>query len=56
MPIEIRELQIRAAVGSSTSTPSTQQSSPADLDRVKQEIIKEVTEDVLRLIQLKLER
>ncbi|WP_373396460.1 DUF5908 family protein [Algoriphagus halophilus] len=56
MPIEIRELQIKAAIGSSNSNPSSQTSKPAELDRMKQEIVKEVTENVLRMIQLKLER
>lgn len=56
MPIEIRELQIKAAIGNSTQDTNTQGSNPADLDRMKQEIVREVTENVLRIIQLKLER
>lgn len=56
MPIEIRELQIKAAIGSSSQDPGSQTTKPADLDRMKQEIVKEVTENVLRMIQLKLER
>ncbi len=56
MPLEIRELQIKAAIGSSAGTPSTQESKPADYDRMKNEIVKEVTENVLKIIQLKLER
>lgn len=56
MPIEIKELQIRAAVGNNTGNSTPQNSSPADLNQIKQELIKEVTEEVLRMIQLKLER
>tara|TARA_R110002012_G_scaffold320369_3_gene543524 strand:+ start:24913 stop:25104 length:192 start_codon:yes stop_codon:yes gene_type:complete len=56
MPIEIRELQIKATIGSSNIDSASQSSKPANLDRMKQEIVKEVTENVLRMIQLKLER
>lgn len=56
MPIEIRELLIKAAIGNSTNLPNSQNGSTMDFDRVKKEIVKEVTENVLRTIQLKLER
>lgn len=56
MPIEIRELLIKAAIGNSTNVSNSQNASTMDLDRVKKEIVKEVTENVLRTIQLKLER
>ncbi|MEN2280580.1 DUF5908 family protein [Algoriphagus sp. SE2] len=56
MPIEIRELQIKAAIGNSKTESGTQNSNPADFEQIKQEIVKEVTENVLRAIQLKFER
>lgn len=56
MPIEIRELQIKAAIGNRVSESTSQTSNPADIQQIKQQIVKEVTEDVLRYIQLKLER
>ena len=56
MPIEIKELQIRAAVGNNGGNSTPQNSSPPDMNQMKQELIKEVTEEVLRMIQLKLER
>jgi hypothetical protein len=56
MPIEIKELLIKAAVGNNSNSQSPQNSSPPDLEKLRQEIVKEVTEEVLRLIQLKLER
>lgn len=56
MPIEIRELQIKAAIGNRISENTSQSSNPADIQQIKQQIVKEVTEDVLRYIQLKLER
>ncbi|GAA0879211.1 hypothetical protein GCM10009119_21790 [Algoriphagus jejuensis] len=55
MPIEFKDLQIKAAVGNNPNTGSQNQT-PPDIDRIKQEIVREVTEDVLRIIQLKLER
>lgn len=56
MPIEIRELQIKAAVGNNAGNQSPQNSIPPDMEQMRQEIVKEVTEEVLRIIQLKLER
>jgi hypothetical protein len=56
MPIEIKELQIRASVGNSAASPPSTNSNPSDLNQIKQELIREVTEEVLRMIQLKLER
>ena len=56
MPIESKELQIKAAVGNHTGGPTAPNPNRSDLGQMKQEIIKEVTEEVLRMIQLKLER
>lgn len=56
MPIEIKELQIKAAVGNPAASPPVQNPNASDTGKMKQEIIKEVTEEVLRMIQLKLER
>lgn len=56
MPIEIKELHIKAAVGNNVGNQIPQNSSPPDIEQLRQEIVKEVTEEVLRIIQLKLER
>lgn len=56
MPIEIKELQIKAAVGTNVGSSSPQNGKATDIEQLRQEIVKEVTEEVLRLIQLKLER
>jgi len=56
MPIEIKELHIKAAVGNNVGNQTPQNSSPPDIEQLRQEIVKEVTEEVLRIIQLKLER
>lgn len=57
MPIEIKELHIKAVVAGKekASTPSTQLQS-GDIARLKKEIIKEVTDKVLRAIRQKNER
>ncbi len=56
MPIEIKELQIKAAVGNNAgNSPETNQKTIA-LDQMRKEIVREVTEEVLKIIQLKLER
>ena len=56
MPIEIRELQIRAAVSPRENGTENSSANPVDMEGMKQEIIREVTDEVLKMIQLKLER
>jgi hypothetical protein len=56
MPIEIKELHIKAAVGNNIESSTAPNPNRSDMGQMKQEIIKEVTEEVLRMIQLKLER
>ncbi|WP_157966059.1 DUF5908 family protein [Cognataquiflexum aquatile] len=56
MPIEIKELQIKAAVGNNPGNQTPTNPNPPDLEQLRQEIVREVTEEVLRMIQLKLER
>lgn len=57
MPIEIKELHIKAVVaGKEKDSPSTGQLGASDIARLKKEIIKEVTDKVLRLIRQKNER
>lgn len=56
MPIEIKELQIKAAVGNSAANSPDTNPKTADLDKIRRELVREVTEEVLRIIQLKLER
>lgn len=56
MPIEIKELQIKAAVGNSARDSPETNTRTTDLDQERQKIVREITEEVLRIIQLKLER
>lgn len=56
MPIEIKELLIRASVANDTPERPQQSTPSADLENLKQEIIEEVTEEVLRKLMLKNER
>ena len=55
MPVEIKELIIKATV-SSTSQPCPEGLGQEDIDKLKKEITKEVTERVLRILQQKNER
>lgn len=55
MPIEIKELHIKAVVGAKDKEPSG--SIPReDISKLKKEITKEVTEKVLRTLRQKNER
>ena len=56
MPIEIKELHIKAVV--MTERPQHQNASftPEDIAKLKKEIAKEVTEKVLKTLQQKNER
>lgn len=56
MPIEIKELLIRASVGSQANERPCENAPVANLENLKQEIIEEVTEEVLRKLMLKNER
>jgi hypothetical protein len=56
MPIEIKELLIRASVGSQANERPRENAPVANLENLKQEIIEEVTEEVLRKLMLKNER
>jgi hypothetical protein len=57
MPIEIKELHIKAVVaGKEKDTSPAAQLQPGDIARLKKEIIKEVTDKVLRTIRQKNER
>jgi len=56
MPIEIKELLIRASVGSQANERPRENTPVANLESLKQEIIEEVTEEVLRKLMLKNER
>ena len=55
MPIEIRELVIKAVVSDSTRQPVTG-ASDMDLSTIKKEIVKECVEKVLQAIKEKSER
>jgi len=56
MPIEIKELQIKAVVSDSKKETSLGSLSASDLMKLKQEIINEVTENVFRALRQKNER
>lgn len=56
MPIEIRELTIRAAVGGQRPQESGNTQSPEDIKKIKEELIQEVSDEVMRRIMMKYER
>ncbi len=56
MPIEIKELAIRAVVNNNSSPPHADAPRPADLAKLKKEITREVTENVLKKLQQMSER
>lgn len=56
MPIEIKELIIKAVVGNSPQEVSSDVITPGDLTKLKKEIIKEVTDKIFRVLQKKNER
>jgi hypothetical protein len=56
MPIEIKELIIRATVGNNPQETPTDSSMQENLNKLKTEIINEVTEKVIRALQQKNER
>lgn len=56
MPIEIKELAIRAVVSENTSQHAASTQRPADLAKLKKEIAREVTEIVLKTLQQMHER
>ena len=56
MPVEIRELMIRAVVSDADHRQSSPPLTPEDIARLKKEITREVTEKVLKTLQQKNER
>ncbi len=56
MPIEIKELHIKAAVSNTEKVSTDSAITPENLIKFKKEIIREVTENVFRLLQQKSER
>jgi hypothetical protein len=56
MPIEIKELLIRAAVSNGNPQQMNSASSTSDILRLKKQITKEVTESVLKTLKQKSER
>jgi hypothetical protein len=56
MPIEIKELLIRASVGNRIDERPRESPPAQNLENLKQEIIEEVTEEVIRKLMLKNER
>lgn len=55
MPIEIKELLIKAVV-SDTTRQQTSQVSPADISKVNKDIVKECVQEVLQKLKEKTER
>jgi len=55
MPIEIKELHIKAIVAAKDREPSTG-IKPEEIGKLKKEITKEVTERILRMLRQKNER
>ena len=55
MPIEIKELHIKAVVGSKEKA-STAGLQPQEINKLKKDIIKEVMEKILRALRQKNER
>jgi hypothetical protein len=55
MPIEIKELHIKAVIGTEKKEPSAGLNQE-DISKLKKEISKEVTEKVLRILKQKNER
>lgn len=51
MPIEIKELHIKAIVNGNNKLPNQQQFNQDDIARIKKEIIREVTNNVFDIIQ-----
>lgn len=56
MPIEIKELHIKAIVTASKNLQQNASLKPEDVSKLKKEITKEVTEKVLKILQQKNER
>jgi len=56
MPIEIKELHIKAVVSSGAAQQQGTSILPGDMLKMKKEMIKEVTEKVLKILQQKNER
>jgi hypothetical protein len=56
MPVEIRELHIKAVVGSGKTQQQFTSLKQEDILKLKKEITKEVTEKVLKTLQQKNER
>jgi hypothetical protein len=56
MPIEIKEVLIRAAVSNGNPQQQNSASSSSEIMRLKKQITKEVTESVLKTLKQKSER
>lgn len=56
MPVEIKELIIRATVGNPAPAQEQQGSLPGDLKKMKQKLVDEITEEVMKRITYKSER
>lgn len=56
MPIEIKELHIKAVVSGKDKTVAGNQLSANDIATLRKELTKEITEKVLRILQQKNER
>jgi hypothetical protein len=56
MPIEIKELVIKASVSNGTNQQPVSTARPTDILKLKKEITRDVTERVLKILNLNNER
>lgn len=56
MPIEIKELHIKAVVAGKEKEQGASALKPEDITKLKKELTREVTDKVLRILQQKNER
>lgn len=56
MPIEIKELHIKAVVGEKIREVNTSSMTQEEISKLKKEITKDVTEKIIRMLQQKNER
>jgi hypothetical protein len=56
MPVEIKELTIKASVGAPDTPRGALMLSALDLEKLKNEIVRECTEKILHELQLQSER
>jgi hypothetical protein len=56
MPLEIKELHIRASVVENKSTRTAKDLSPMEMDKIKREVIRTCVQEVMQILENKKER